>query len=43
MKLFAFNHSISLIMKVSIDISYYLLKVEYKPPIKDFIARLNQN
>ncbi len=29
-------------MKVSIDISYYPLKVEYKPRIKDFIARLNQ-
>jgi len=29
-------------MKVSIDISYYPLKVEYIPPIKDFIARLNK-
>lgn len=28
-------------MKVSIDISYYPLNVEYIPPIKDFIARLN--
>ena len=30
-------------MKVSIDISYYPLKVEYIPPIKDFIARLNRH
>ena len=28
-------------MKVSVDISYYPLKVEYIPPIKDFIKRLN--
>jgi len=28
-------------MKVSIDISYYPLKVEYLPPIQDFIDRLN--
>ena len=30
-------------MKVSVDISYYPLKVEYIPPIKDFIARLNRH
>ena len=30
-------------MKVSIDISYYPLKVEYIPPIKGFIARLNRH
>jgi uncharacterized protein YqgV (UPF0045/DUF77 family) len=28
-------------MKVSVDISYYPLLVEYVPFIKDFIARLN--
>ena len=28
-------------MKVSIDISYYPLKEEFIPPIKDFIARIN--
>ena len=28
-------------MKVSVDISYYPLKVEYIPPIKDFIGRLD--
>jgi len=28
-------------MKVSVDISYYPLKVEYIPPIKNFIERLN--
>ncbi|MEA3504029.1 MAG: hypothetical protein U9R32_02380 [Bacteroidota bacterium] len=28
-------------MKVSIDISYYPLKVEYIPPIQGFIDRLN--
>ena len=28
-------------MTVSVDISYYPLKVEFIPPIKDFIARLN--
>lgn len=27
-------------MKISIDISYYPLKVEFKAPIKDFIRRL---
>jgi uncharacterized protein YqgV (UPF0045/DUF77 family) len=30
-------------MKVSVDISYYPLKVEYIPPIKDFIGRLNNH
>lgn len=30
-------------MKVSIDISYYPLKVEYIPHIKGFIARLNRH
>ncbi len=28
-------------MKVSVDISYYPLDVEYIPPIKDFIDRIN--
>ena len=28
-------------MKTSIEISYYPLKVEFIPPIKDFINRLN--
>lgn len=28
-------------MKVSVDISYYPLKVEYISPIKDFIKRIN--
>ena len=28
-------------MKTSIEISYYPLKVEFIPPIKDFIKRLN--
>lgn len=28
-------------MNVSIDISYYPLKDEFIPPIKDFIGRLN--
>jgi len=28
-------------MIISVDISYYPLKVEYIPPIKDFITRLN--
>ncbi|OQX77737.1 MAG: hypothetical protein B6D64_07850 [Bacteroidetes bacterium 4484_276] len=30
-------------MKVSVDISYYPLKVEYIPPIKGFIGRLNSH
>ncbi len=30
-------------MKISIDISYYPLKVEYIPPIKDFIARVKRH
>jgi uncharacterized protein YqgV (UPF0045/DUF77 family) len=30
-------------MKVSVEVSYYPLKVDYIPPIKDFIARLNQH
>lgn len=30
-------------MKISIDISYYPLKVEFKTPIKDFIKRLQSN
>jgi uncharacterized protein YqgV (UPF0045/DUF77 family) len=29
-------------MEVSVDISYYPLKVEFVPHIKDFIGRLNQ-
>ena len=29
-------------MKTSVEISYYPLLVEYVPPIKDFIARLNE-
>jgi uncharacterized protein YqgV (UPF0045/DUF77 family) len=29
-------------MNTSIDISYYPLHSEFIPPIKDFIARLNQ-
>lgn len=28
-------------MNTSVDISYYPLNVEYIPPIKDFIKRLN--
>ncbi len=28
-------------MNTSVDISYYPLKVEFIPPIKDFIDRLN--
>ena len=28
-------------MNVSIDISYYPLNIEYIPPIKDFIERIN--
>ena len=28
-------------MKTSVDISYYPLDVEFIPPIKDFIQRLN--
>ena len=30
-------------MKVSVEVSYYPLKVDYIPPIKDFIARMNQH
>jgi len=30
-------------MKVSVEISYYPLKVEYIPHIKDFISRLNNH
>lgn len=29
-------------MKISVDISYYPLKEEFIPPIKDFIERLNR-
>ncbi len=29
-------------MKTSVEISYYPLLVEYVPPIKNFIARLNE-
>jgi uncharacterized protein YqgV (UPF0045/DUF77 family) len=29
-------------MKISVEVSYYPLKVEYIPPIKDFIARMNE-
>lgn len=29
-------------MNTSVDISYYPLLVEYIPPIKDFIRRLNE-
>ena len=29
-------------MKISVEVSYYPLKVEYIPPIKDFILRINQ-
>lgn len=29
-------------MQVSVEVSYYPLKVEYIPHIKDFIQRLNQ-
>jgi uncharacterized protein YqgV (UPF0045/DUF77 family) len=29
-------------MKISVDVSYYPLKEEFKPSIKDFIGRLNQ-
>jgi uncharacterized protein YqgV (UPF0045/DUF77 family) len=28
-------------MQVSVEVSYYPLKVEYIPPIKDFIQRLH--
>lgn len=28
-------------MKISVEMSYYPLNVEYIPPIKDFISRLN--
>ncbi|KAF0200823.1 MAG: YKOF-like [Bacteroidetes bacterium] len=30
-------------MKISVDISYYPLNETYKPPIKKFIANLNEN
>lgn len=30
-------------MKTSVEISYYPLNVEYIPPIKDFIERLNEH
>lgn len=30
-------------MNVSIDVSYYPLDIEFIPPIKDFIQRLNQH
>jgi len=30
-----------IIMQVSVEVSYYPLKVEYIPPIKDFIKRLH--
>lgn len=30
-------------MKISVDISYYPLNEQYKPPIKAFIASLNEN
>ncbi len=30
-------------MNISVDISYYPLKDEFIPPIKDFIFRLNQH
>lgn len=30
-------------MKISIEISYYPLDTPYIPPIKNFIARLNQH
>ena len=30
-------------MKISVEVSYYPLKVDYIPPIKDFIARMNQH
>ena len=30
-------------MKISVDISYYPLNEAYKPPIKRFIANLNEN
>lgn len=29
-------------MNTSVEISYYPLNVEYIPPIKDFIARMNR-
>jgi uncharacterized protein YqgV (UPF0045/DUF77 family) len=29
-------------MNTSVEISYYPLNVEYIPPIKDFIARMNK-
>jgi uncharacterized protein YqgV (UPF0045/DUF77 family) len=28
-------------MKISVEMSYYPLKVDYIPPIKDFIRRMN--
>lgn len=30
-------------MNISVEVSYYPLKVEYIPPIKDFIARMNRH
>jgi uncharacterized protein YqgV (UPF0045/DUF77 family) len=30
-------------MKTSVEISYYPLNIEYIPPIREFIDRLNQN
>jgi uncharacterized protein YqgV (UPF0045/DUF77 family) len=30
-------------MKISVEISYYPLNEAYKPPIKGFIATLNEN
>ncbi len=30
-------------MNISVDVSYYPLKTDYIPPIKDFIQRLNDH
>ncbi|HZK07466.1 MAG TPA: hypothetical protein VFC92_04650 [Bacteroidales bacterium] len=30
-------------MNISVEVSYYPLKVEYKAPIKDFIARISKH
>ena len=30
-------------MNISVEVSYYPLKAEYKAPIKDFIARVNKH
>lgn len=30
-------------MNISVEVSYYPLKVEYIAPIKDFIARINKH